>query len=409
MRLLCLGNADNIGIRLYTWMKKRKLDVTLYRVCADEDQLRGNPYFYLSKSEINEDPKILSINQPMTKIRFISLMGGKEIKKINQNFDVVVITGGLHALLYSRKIKLPKIFIQVGYEIHHHAARCRGFPKIKHLFYSLRDTLREYFYCNLTRSSLRRATKIMDWFPPTVAVYKSLGFNKKIIYMAFGEDVKKNRETVKQSLLSKLNSETKKAKKVFLWFSRLNYSDPRAASYKGPELFVASLEQYIKQMKSGHLIVYMGKHGIEVDKFLKHISNSPVFKLIRWIDHLSYPELLTYLSIKNAVLFTEFGEVNSGISGIGRDGYSVGVPMINSNTNEMTIKQYTVPGERYFASNINQISKVMNLFLEMNSKEYEMCRKKTLEYGNKYIDKSFFLNRLMFEFKKILPRESAKG
>ena len=62
MRLLCLGNGDNIGIRLYTWMKKRKLDVTLYRVCADEDQLRGNPYFYLSKSEINEDPKILSIN-----------------------------------------------------------------------------------------------------------------------------------------------------------------------------------------------------------------------------------------------------------------------------------------------------------------------------------------------------------
>ncbi len=408
MRFLCVGNADNVGIRVYTWMKKRKLDVTLYRVVADEDKFRGNPYFYLSKSEVDEDPKIFSIHDPMIKIRFISLLGGREIREINKNFDAVLITGGLHALLYSRKIKLPKIFIHVGYEIHYHAARCRGFPEIKLLLSSIRDTLREYFYCNLTRSSLSKVTKILDWFPPTVSVNKSLGFGDKIIYMSFGEDVKKNREIVQRPFLSKLNNDTKKAKRVFLWFSRLNFSDPKAASYKGPELFISSLEHYIKQMKNDRLIVYMGKHGIEVNQFLKYISDSPVFRLIRWVDHLSYPDLITYLSIKNAVLFTEFGEVNSGISGLGRDGYSIGVPMVNSNTDEMMRKQYTVPGERYFASNINEITKIMNLFLEMDSKEYEICRKKTMDYGNKFIDTSFFLDRLLFEFKKIAPMNNAK-
>ena len=75
--------------------------------------------------------------------------------------------------------------------------------------------------------------------------------------------------------------------------------------------------------------------------------------------------------------------------------------MVNSNTDEMMRKQYTVPGERYFASNINEITKIMNLFLEMDSKEYEICRKKTMDYGNKFIDTSFFLDRLLFEFKKI--------
>ena len=160
-------------------------------------------------------------------------------------------------------------------------------------------------------------------------------------------------------------------------------------------------------MKNDRLIVYMGKHGIEVNQFL-NIYDSPVFRLIRWVDHLSYPDLLTYLSIKNAVLFTEFGEVNSGISGLGRDGYSIGVPMVNSNTDEMMRKQYTVPGERYFASNINEITKIMNLFLEMDSKEYEICRKKTMDYGNKFIDTSFFLDRLLFEFKKIAPMNNAK-
>ena len=49
MRFLCIGNADNVGIRVYTWMKKRKLDVTLYRITADEDIKRGNPYLYLQK------------------------------------------------------------------------------------------------------------------------------------------------------------------------------------------------------------------------------------------------------------------------------------------------------------------------------------------------------------------------
>ena len=53
-----------------------------------------------------------------------------------------------------------------------------------------------------------------------------------------------------------------KSKRVFLWFSRLNFSDPKAV-YKGPELFISSLEHYIKQMKNDRLIVYMGKHGIE--------------------------------------------------------------------------------------------------------------------------------------------------
>ena len=104
MKFLCIGNADNLGIRVYTWMKKRKLDVTLYRVIADEDKLRGNPYLYLPKSEVNEDPNIISINDDLLKIRNISLFGDKIINHINKTYDFVILTGGWHALMFSRKI-----------------------------------------------------------------------------------------------------------------------------------------------------------------------------------------------------------------------------------------------------------------------------------------------------------------
>ena len=35
-------------------------------------------------------------------------------------------------------------------------------------------------------------------------------------------------------------------------------------------------------------------------------------------------------------------------------------------------------------------------------------QKKTMDYGNKFIDTSFFLDRLLFEFKKIAPMNNAK-
>lgn len=406
MRILCLGNGDNLGVRVYSELRKSIKNISLCRLVADEDFLRGNPSFYLEKKELNENNQIHTLDINLLTIRNSSFFGSAIIENFNKNYDVVLVTGGWHALIYSRKIKLPKIFIPVGYEIHRKAREYRGLPNIKELLLNFRQTLRNYFYGWLTRNSLSKVTKILDWFPPTVAVNKSLGFEKKILFMAFGEDIEKNKSLIKKDFLQKLNSANSSALKVFLWFSRVNFLDPKKANYKGADLFIKALENFESSLCSGELIVYMGQHGEEIDQFRVFVKKSPIYRYIRWVDHLDYPELMTYLSIKNSVLFTDFGDVNSGISGIGRDGYAMGIPMVNSTTDEIMVKQYTFPGPRTYAYTEEEIATAMKEFIFMNEEDFSIMKKRTSDYGKQYIDQSFFVKRLLKAAHFLMNHES---
>lgn len=400
MKILCIGNADNLGIRVYLWLKEYAQNVELYRLAIDEDPKRGNPYLYASKDEIDRNPDVLLIKDRPLKILWASLFGSRIINRINKNFDFVIITGGYHALSLSRKIKTPKIFIPIGYEIDYYAG-FRGVSKFSDILTNPRHLLRNYIYRWIARDSLSSVDKYLDWFPPTVKISKNLGFESKIVYIAYGEDIHKNRKLINQNKLKKLNKETQNAKRVFLWFSRLNYTDPGLAEYKGANLFFDSLESFMPELKTGNLIVYMGRHGIDAKEFLRMASKSCLYPYIRWVDHLDYPDLLGYLSIGNAVLFTDFGDVNAGISGIGRDGYSVGTPMVNSTTDETMKKQYTVPGPRIYAKEPVEITSTMSALLDMDEEEFENIRRETTLYGEKYIDKSFFLKRLCKEIENL--------
>lgn len=402
MRILCLGNADNFGVRVYTWLKEQGMDVSLCRLIADESPERGNPYFYLPAEEIDNNPKIWAIDMRARELIARSVLGGSLIRKINQDYDIVIITGGIQAMLLSRMIDLPKILIHIGYEIHFYADKFRGIPSPLAVIQKPRHVLGNHCYCKLARSALSRVTRVLDWFPPTVAVNKSLGFEDKILYLAFGEDVHKNRALANMTLLARLNEEAKAAEKVFLWFSRLNFIDTTDAAYKGPHLFLKGLETRLDDLKAGKIEVYMGRHGADKEAFFELVKQSPVQPYIKWVDHLPYPDLLAYLSMNNAVLFSEFGKANAGISGIGRDGYTVGVPMVNATTDETMILQYNKPGERVYADDADAVIKAMAYFMEMPEAEYQEIRRKTRDYGENYVDKAYFMSRLIGEMQRLL-------
>lgn len=401
MKILCLGNGDNIGVRVYSWLKEHNQDVDLYRTQADEDPLRGNPYLYLEKDDIENNPHVTLISDDLLTIRHISLFGGKLIDEINKKYDFVIITGGWHALIYSRKIKKPKLFIYVGYELHTKAKEYRGLPSIEELRKSLRETLRQYFYGWLTRSSFQRVDKYLDWFPPGLAVTRSLGMLDKVIYMAFGEDLARNKKLMNTNLSIELNEISSGFQKTFLFLSRLNFSDPRKANCKSAHLFLQGLESQIRNLEKGFIKIYIGDHGEEAEQFKEMAINSHVYKYITWVSHLNYGDLMSYLSIRNAVLFTDFGDVNSGISGIGRDGYLIGVPMVNSTTDDTMINQYTMPGPRIYVKTKEDVINAMNNIMNMSEESFDLWKKETLDYGRKYIDKDFFIKRLLTEIKKM--------
>jgi hypothetical protein len=402
MKILCLGNRDNLGIRTYLWLAEAGYDVQLYRVIADEDPMRSNPCFYLDRNQLQLDPAIKCLQEDLLQIRNYALRGGDIIDQINQYFDVVLVAGGWHALLMSRKIKKPKIFIPVGSEVHSKAREYPGLPKISKILTDCRGSLRNHFYGWLTRNSLNNTTKILDWFPVNVAIEKRLGLGNKIIYMAFGEDVRKNSTLVNKSLLAELNAKTASSKRVFLWLSRVNFQDPNKANYKGADLFLNALAAFEHELKQQELMVFIGLHGEEKEAFKAFAKQKKFYPLINWVEHLDYPDLLAYLAINNAVLFPSFGAINAGISGISRDGYTMGVPLVNSATDKVMIQQYAKPGPRRFVQTEAEIVATMREFLVMPKIEFKALQDASKAYGENYIDKHYFIQRLGKEIAKLV-------
>ncbi|MCP4884893.1 MAG: DUF4350 domain-containing protein, partial [Flavobacteriales bacterium] len=87
MKILCLGNADNIGARLYTWLKAEGKDVTLMRTPFDEGGgERSDPELY------NVNPKETHlINLTLYETILPSLFSSKNIRNLNKKFDIVLI------------------------------------------------------------------------------------------------------------------------------------------------------------------------------------------------------------------------------------------------------------------------------------------------------------------------------
>jgi len=117
---------------------------------------------------------------------------------------------------------------------------------------------------------------------------------------------------------------------------------------------------------------------------------------------LDYSDLITYLAIPNAVLFTEFGDVNSSINGITRDGYAIGIPMVNSSKDEIMVAQYGASGPRFFCQTVEEIKNTMKYILHLSNNDFEELKKKTLEYGNNYLDYKNYIPALVKLVKQTL-------
>src|SRR5262249_3182235 len=137
---------------------------------------------------------------------------------------------------------------------------------------------------------------------------RRLGLLKKRVFRGLSADCAGDRARVRPELRQQLLARYGDARRVFLWFSRLNFSDPSALIYKGVERYLEALESILPELRAGTVRLVMGKHGNEVPQFMELIEKSPVHQYINWTTHLGAPELVTYLSLPNGVLFSEFGE-----------------------------------------------------------------------------------------------------
>lgn len=399
MRIVFVGNADNVNLQLCDWFRKLGVDAEIYTANTED---RGSISLYFPDFHNKSFNWIKESYFDGKKLVNFLLFPSEVSKFINSNYDLAFLSGSA-GLLAANGIRIPKVLIPVGYEIQYWCSK-KNFP-IRSILQNPKAYLWERFYRFFSQNALKQIDLILDSFEYHYPIYKTIGVYNKVDPLCIGADVQKIRSLKNNSLLVKLSKEHTSNTRIFLWFTRLQFRNPDSHLYKGPELFVRALENFEPQLRSGGLAVYMGKHGIEVEDFLRYTRQFKVFPHIRWVDHLIYSDLVTYLSMPNATLFTDFGHVNKGISGIGRDGYAVGIPMVNSTTDEVMKGQYGAAGPRLYASNVEEISSAMKEIINMTKEDFQDFRNKTLNFGDEYLDYNSYVRRLANLMEKRLNYE----
>lgn len=398
-RLLFLGNASNIGYRYCGWTRELGIDADLYPL--DSNALRSDIATFVGEAPTGDwILPIADIGDPLS----FALRRNHVHALIEARYDLVVATGR-SGLIASRLIKLPKVLNVNGSEVgglpYTHLRRDRR---------GLRKISRGLVQAQLARSALRRMSLIFDNYLPNLLVLRRLGLAHLVIPGLGAEDCAHNRRLVNAPLLERLTDRYRDAKRVFLWLSRLNFSRPADRQYKGSERFVQALASMRAQLERGQIRVVVGRHGEEVDAFMQLPEVKRLSSQIDWVDHLDYSDLLTYLSIPNAVLFSVFGERQRDFGGIDRDAATVGTVTVSSATDEFMGRIYGASAPILHAVTASQIAGRMKQVLEMDDVTFNELQSEMAAFGLEYVDYSVIIPKMLDYFRTLLDsRQEARA
>jgi len=398
LKVLFLGNSDNVNLKLCMWSRNIGVDAFLWRM---DEGGRGNPMEYAPDLFEHGNPDwVIGAEKSNKQLIISTLIKSRDIDYINKNFDVVIISGK-RALIFSLKIKLPKLLVPVGYEVCYLLDKTSILKTLKRILYHPKFVF-EIYLNFVSLIALKSLNGIFDSFEHNFRIYKHFNLEKILYPKSIGEDCEKVRKLVDKKTIQALEKETAKAKKVFLWFSRLNYRNLSSPNYKGVDLFLKALEDILPLLENGEVLVYIGKHGIDTEPFIELAKKSPVYHYIRWREHLEYPKLLSYLSLKNAILFTDFGKNNSGVSGIGRDALVLGTVTINSCTDKATTLQYGKPAPKNYASTPKEITEQIYRLLGMSDEKFRNCQNRNKQYSDTHMDYKNYLKWFYQDVEKVI-------
>jgi glycosyltransferase involved in cell wall biosynthesis len=245
----------------------------------------------------------------------------------------------------------------------------------------------------LARAALKRLDFIVDSFEEHTSALRRLNLLHKREFVGFPGDSTSARRRIRPELRQELIERYGKAHRVFMWFSRLNFSDPNSLIYKGAERFLKALECVLPEIERGEVRVVMGRHGNELDKFLALVADSPLKDNIEWVPHLGAHELSTYLSLPNGVLFAECSEHLRELSGIGRDAAASGTVTVSSAIPEIVERQYGRKAPMLRAVLTHEVEARMREIAEMRDGDFTALQREMSDFGNQAIDYKAFIPR----------------
>lgn len=378
LRVLFLGNDDNVNYQMAKWSREFGVDAEVWIIQAI-DPLRGD--WRLLDPHVETPPSWIK-NVQLGDGRRMALFPGKIGKEIDRTYDFVGVTGAA-SLMSTLRLRAPRGLICTGAEL-------GDLPFPFKPGYATSQGKRPLRYnvsvAFLVRAALRRVDFIVDSFDGHTPALQRLGLLGKRKFIGFPGDCASVRKRIRAGLRKELMQQYGNARRVFMWFSRLNFSDPKALIYKGVERFLKALESQLPELQRGDVRVVMGRHGNEMEAFLQFVNRSPVRDFIDWVPHLGAHELSTYLSLPNAVLFSEFGEHLGILTGIGRDASTVGTVIVSSADRDIIERQYGSPAPILRAVTTEDVAGRMREIVDMDEQTFANLQRKMAEFGEQAVD-----------------------
>jgi glycosyltransferase involved in cell wall biosynthesis len=204
------------------------------------------------------------------------------------------------------------------------------------------------------------------------------------MFYGLPEDVTTNRHLVDRALLDELTTRYQRFERIFLWLSRVDFRDRSSPMYKGTDKFIRAAAQVVAD--GANVRVVIGAHGHDSEAARKLVGDLGIGDHVDWVSHLPFRELITYLSIPNAVVFDELTHLNVVSSGLSREALSVGAVVVRSHSAILTNAGYGSSDcpVRHAVTQADAYEN-MKLVLSWTSEQLENEKTRSIHWAERYL------------------------
>lgn len=375
MRILFFGNQDNLGFELCSWCREFGVEGDVYSF--DHDLPRSQPEL-VDPSVAGRYPDWFHVHGSV--VPHVPVIRRRLAERLERDFDVLVVSG-TRGLLASRAIRgLPKVMYAIGGDVAEapfaFEARWRGIAAAAF------RVMRAPF----ARAAIRDMDVIIENYEANLKALRRLGLMDRRVCLGMPENARGCRSLVDPKLRDTLVARYGHCRRLFLWLTRLNFMDPSDAAYKGAERFLQALEAVRPNLETGEIRVVVGNHGHDAAEFRRRLDARELSGYVDWVPHLPFPQMLTYLSLPNAVVFGKFGEFLGMPAAIDRDCMIMGAALVSTVDPAYAAQIYGARPPVLDAVTADDVARRMTEVIAMGDASFRALQAGMWAFGEAYID-----------------------
>jgi glycosyltransferase involved in cell wall biosynthesis len=360
MKILFYGNQDNTGYRLARWLRHKghRTQLVLRAQAVD------------ARSRLEWEDQALEGNYPRWAETFVyrkwhRLWPPRQVAEKVAQHDVL-LTSGFH-IVPALTLDMPVVFKPVGYDL----------TQMPFKSDRLRDELLSFVY----RRRIRRVARILTSHRDCMCAARLLGCAERTREFPMPVDVQEIRREIDQPLLQKITETYAHFDLVFLNLSRKNL-DADAVDYKGTDKLLRAFAQILpgSEMK---IRIVLGAHGNHVSECKRLVNRLDLNRYVDYVEHLPVQRLHAYLSLKNGIVFDQFGRIAINLGGMARESLALGnIVLGHTNPASPAFKRmYGYGCPILYAHTEEEIADQIRRILAMNRSERDRVRRRSARWA----------------------------